>query len=154
MLTLCHANWKGRVEFVSPRRTRRARRHEGKGPSLWSLCSLWLNTALIRLPSSLPLSVSSVKSVVQMSGCEICPGHGQSRPVTVIIDGKASVHPKTPGGASASALTKSEKCEKSEKSVFQISQLETAVAQFVPNKIGGWVFSDFPKNFRGYMWGV
>ena len=38
----------------------------------------------IRLPNILPLSVLSVKSVVQMPGIEIGGSHGQSRLVTVI----------------------------------------------------------------------
>ena len=53
-----------------------------------------------------------------------------------------------------SAITKSEKCEKSEKSIFPISQLERTVVQFVPVKREGWAFSDFPKNFRGCMGGI
>jgi hypothetical protein len=81
-------------------------------------------------------------------------GHGQSRPVTVIFDGKVSVHANAPGVASARALMKSEKSEKSEKSIFPIFQSEHAVTQFVPNKIEGWMFSDFPKIFRGYGLGV
>ena len=44
MLTLCRANGKARVEFISPRR---AQRHEGREPSSWSLCSLWLKTGFI-----------------------------------------------------------------------------------------------------------
>ena len=56
--------------------------------------------------------------------------------------------------ASAKMPANSEKCEESEKPAFSFFQLERAAAQFVPNKIGDWVFSDFPKNFRGYMWGV
>ena len=90
-------------------------------------------------------------------------GHGQSRPVTVIF-ARACVHCKAPprifphsrvpGVPPPKAVTKPEKSEKSEKSVFSISQLESAAAQFVPNKIEGWEFSDFSKNFRGYMGGI
>ena len=101
-------------------------------------------TDRIRLPVFFPPSVSAVKSVLQLSGFEIYLRHAQSRPVTV-INGKA---------ASAKVIKKSEKCEKSGKSVLTLFHLESAVDQFVPNKIGGCVFSDFPKNFRGYMWGV
>ena len=46
MQTMCRANWKAGVEFISPRRTRRARRDEGKDSSSWSSCPLWLKNAL------------------------------------------------------------------------------------------------------------
>jgi len=51
-------------------------------------------------------------------------------------------------------ILKTDKCEKSEKSVLPIFQLEPAVIQFVPDKTRGLGFSDFPKNFRGYMGGI
>ena len=58
---MCRVNWKAREEFISPRRTRRAQRHESKDSSSWSSCPLWLKTASAEA------------------------GHVQSRPVTVII---------------------------------------------------------------------
>ena len=61
MQTMCRVNWKAREEFISPRRTRRAQRHESKDSSSWSSCPLWLKTASAEA------------------------GHVQSRPVTVII---------------------------------------------------------------------
>jgi hypothetical protein len=45
---------------------------------------------------------------------------------------------------------KSEKCEKRN---FVISQLEPAVVQFIPTKMGRGDFSDFSKNFQGGMGG-
>jgi hypothetical protein len=44
---MCPANWKARVGFISPRRTRRARRHEGKDSSSRSSFPLWLKTGFI-----------------------------------------------------------------------------------------------------------
>ena len=41
MLTLCRANGKARVEFISPPGTPRPRRREGPGLAWRSLCSLW-----------------------------------------------------------------------------------------------------------------
>ena len=62
--------------------------------------------------------------------------------------------PKTQRVVASMLIRKSEKCEKSEKSDLLLFQLEPAGVQFVANKIGGWRFSDFPKNFRGCIGGV
>jgi len=48
MLTLCRANGKARVEFISPQRAQRAQGHDGKDLSSWSSCPLWLKTGLTR----------------------------------------------------------------------------------------------------------
>jgi hypothetical protein len=48
----------------------------------------------------------------------------------------------------------SRKCEKSEKSIFAVFQLEPAIAQAVPTKTRVGHFSDFSKNFRGYTGGA
>ena len=126
-----------------------------------------VTTDRIFLTVSLPLSVASVKSVVQLLGFEICRGHGQSRPVTVInvfggtpntageTHALSRSKPPTIGHrvVGARVAVKSEKCEKSEKSeksVLPFFRLENAAAQFVPNQIANWGFSDFLKNFRGY----
>jgi len=57
------------------------------------------------------------------------------------------------GVGGAIVVMKSEKCEKSEKSIIQLFRLEHAATQFVLNKIGEWRFSDFSKIFRGCIGG-
>jgi hypothetical protein len=50
-------------------------------------------------------------------------------------------------------MRKSETRGKSEKLVFACFRLQPVIVQFVPDKIGGGNFPDFPGISRGYMGG-
>ncbi len=83
-------------------------------------------------------SLAAAKAVAATAGCTA------SQSVAVICKMPCAV---AGAGCPKRAAMKSEKCEKW---VFAIFQLEPAVAQSVPTKMGG---GDFSKIFRGYMGG-